>query len=152
MGAQSRVVALPSYGPLFIRKASENDIPAVKRIADLNKRYLGFTKRVILGESIAKAELHVAVLDRQIAGFIRWHRRRDGWTTVYELCVDEPYRGRGLGRMLIAVAGKGPVKLRCHHTNPALQFYYGLGFRFESFEITRGGFRMDLLSLGRGEW
>lgn len=131
----------------IIRPANENDIPEVKKIADANKRYLGFTKRVILGASIVKTELHVAVLEKRIMGFIRWHKRRDGWTTVYELCVDETHRNQGVGKKLMMdVIGHGPAKLKCHSDNPAIQFYKRLGFKIVSSEITKGGKKLDFLT------
>lgn len=128
--------------------ASENDIHGVKSIADLraNKRYLGFTNRAILGASIAKLELHVARINNKVVGFIRWHRRRDGWTTVYELCVDESYRRQGIGQQLMSVVGTGPVKLKCHSDNPAIRFYKYLGFKVVSIEITKGGKCLDFLT------
>lgn len=130
----------------IIRLASESDIPEVKKIADANKRYLGFTKRVILGVSILKTELHVAVLEKHIVGFIRWHKRRDDWTTVYELCVGEACRKQGVGKKLMDVIGNGPAKLKCHSNNPAIQFYKRLGFKIVSSEITKGGKKLELLT------
>ena len=131
-----------------IELASENDIPGIKRIADIrsNKRYLGWTNRAILGGSIGKSELHVARLDGNIVGFIRWHRRKDDWTTVYELCVDESYRKQGIGQQLMSVAGTGPIKLKCHSNNLAIQFYQRLGFKIISTEITKGGKQLDFLT------
>ena len=128
-------------------RSLEHDIPGIKRIADIraNKRYLGWTNRAILGESIKKSELHVAQLDGTVIGFIRWHRRKDGWTTVYELCVDEPYRKQGIGQQLMCVTGTGPVKLKCHSSNPAIHFYKRLSFKVISTEVTKGGKQLDFL-------
>lgn len=130
---------------IAIRPAREKDIPHIEKIFKANKRYLGFTKRVIMGASIAKTELHVAVIKNKIVGFIRWHRRRDGWSTVYELCVDESCRLRGVGRKLMRVVGLGPTKLKCHSENSALHFYNKLGFKTVSNEITKGGLKLDFL-------
>ena len=131
---------------VVIRLACEGDIPYIEKIFKANKRYLGFTKRVIMGVSIAKTELHVAVIKNRVVGFIRWHRRRDGWSTVYELCVDESCRGRGIGRRLMKVIGLGPAKLKCHSKNPAMLFYKKLGFKKVSNEITKGGFKLSFLT------
>jgi ribosomal protein S18 acetylase RimI-like enzyme len=131
-----------------IELASEHDIPRVKHIADIrtNKRYLGWVNRARLGESIRKSELHVARLDDIVIGFIRWHRRKDGWTTVYELCVDESHRKLGIGQQLMCITGTGPVKLKCHSSNPAIHFYKRLGFKVVSTEITKGGKQLDFLT------
>lgn len=134
------------FALITIRPAGESDIPEIKKIADANKRYLGFTKGVILVASIAKTELHVAVLEKRIVGFIRWHKRRDDWITVYELCVDETYRKQGIGRKLMDAIGNGLVKLKCHFDNPAMQFYKRLGFKVVSSEITKGGKKLDFLT------
>ena len=151
MMAQSRIVVSSSYCcQLLICEAREGDIPAIKKIFRANKRYLGFTTWPILSSSIAKSELHVAVFCEHIVGFIRWHRRRDGWSTVYELCVDEPYRGRGVGRMLMQVIGTGPAKLKCHTANPALKFYDLLGFRTGGRVVTKGGIKLSFLMRNNG--
>lgn len=133
---------------ITVRAAHERDIPQIKKIADANKRYLGFTVRAILGSSIAKGELYVALIGNKIIGFIRWHRRKDGWTTVYELAVDEGHRKQGVGKKLMEIVGQGPAKLKCHTTNPAICFYTKLGFGVQSTEITKGGKSLDFLTRG----
>lgn len=131
---------------VVIRPAREEDIPHIEKIFKANKKYLGFTKRVIMGVSIAKTELHVAVIKNKVVGFIRWHKRRDGWSTVYELCVDEFYRRWGIGRRLMRVIGSGPAKLKCHSKNPAMFFYKKLGFKKLSNEVTKGGLKLSFLT------
>lgn len=128
-----------------VRLGQEKDIPQIKKIADANKNYLGFTIRAILGASMKKAELHVAEINGHIVGFIRWHKRKDGWTTVYELAIDEKYRRKGVGRILIAMLGSGPIKLKCHTANPAIQFYNRLNFKTTGTELSKGGKSLDLM-------
>ncbi len=130
---------------VFLRGAQEKDIPAIKRIADANKRFLGFTKNPALKESAARSELHVALIGREVAGFIRWHKRRDGWITIYEICVSESRRNQGIGKKLMEVVGQGPARVKCHSDNPALLFYDRLGFKKVDFETTRAGRRLDCL-------
>lgn len=131
---------------ISIRLAEEKDMPEIKKIANTNRRYLGFTKRVALGDSIAKSELSVAVSGKEIVGFISWHKRRDAWTTVYKLCVNELHRRHGIGKKLMEVIGSGPAKLKCHSDNPAIQFYNHLGFKTVGIEITKGGKKLDFLT------
>lgn len=124
-----------------VRPAREADILHVKKLVDIrpNKRWLGFVSTAYMASSIAAGELHVATSGPAAVGFIRWHRRRDGWTTVYEICVDERYRQLGIGEQLMAVAGNGPLRLKCHWDNPACGFYLRLGFTKNGEYVTKGG-------------
>ena len=128
-----------------IRPACDHDIPGIKKVGRRNKKFLGPIMDVYLKNSLSKSELHVACAGRHIVGFIRWHFRRDGWATIYQLCVSERVRRQGLGKRLIAVAGTGPVQLKCRYGNPALHFYRSLGFRSVGREVTPGGVKLRIL-------
>ncbi|MDP3726178.1 MAG: GNAT family N-acetyltransferase [bacterium] len=129
-----------------VRLAYEGDIPQIKKISNQNRRFLGFTVQAIWRSSITRKELYVATSDKNVIGFIRWYLRKDGWTTVYELAVDEGYRRQGIGKKLMEVAGMGPVKLKCHSANPAKSFYRALGFEIQSTEISKTGKPIDFLT------
>jgi ribosomal protein S18 acetylase RimI-like enzyme len=124
-----------------VRPARQEDISCIKKLVDVrpNKRWLGFVSTAYMASSIAAGELHVATSGRAVVGFIRWHRRRDGWTSIYEICVDERYRQRGVGRKLVDILGKGPVRLKCHWDNQACVFYRRLMFSKTGEYITRRG-------------
>jgi GNAT superfamily N-acetyltransferase len=121
-----------------IRHASLEDIPAIKRIAYQYRQELGFVNRAALGEAVTRRELYVCELpDGAIAGFVRWHARRDGWHTIYEIAVDKDHAGRGIGRALL-YAVPTPIRLKCTVDNEAgNRFYAGAGLVLAATEPGR---------------
>lgn len=113
---------------VVVRLATEKDIPQIKKITDVDKKWLGFVSRAWMGASIAKGELHVVVVNSTVAGFIRFHKRRDEVVTIYEICIAKDFRRRGLGQQLISVLGDRYLRLKCHQDNPACDFYKSLSF------------------------
>ena len=118
--------------------SSANDlsvIDAVKRIADQNRPELGFHVRQAYIDSINKRELLVAKKANQVAGFARYHHRRDNRTTLYEIATTPDIRGKGVGRQLIdaLIADCQRVASRCLRLScpvelPANRFYEAIGF------------------------
>ena len=125
-----------------VRKALPSDLNAVKSLADDNKSYLGFVLRPVLAAGIERGWLLVAEMaDYVIVGFANYRHRRDEQTTLYEICVDQAFRGQGLGRALIAslaiecaALGKAKICLRTPTDIPANDFYRALGFRLATTE------------------
>lgn len=103
--------------PLFAQ-ATQADLPWVKAMADRHRAELGFVLRPALAEAIDRGELWVVGQ----GAFCEWHRRRDGWTTVYVLCSEQP----GAGRVLLAGLSR-PLRLKCPATLTANGFYAHLG-------------------------
>src|SRR4029453_1854023 len=58
-------------------------IDVVKHIADQPRSELGFHARQAYVYSLNKGELLIAKMDGHIVGFVRYHHRRDGCTTLY---------------------------------------------------------------------
>lgn len=110
-----------------IRLADIDDIDEIKKIADQNKKEIGFILWPIMTASAKANELFVAFCQNQVAGFIRWHKRKDGWSTVYEICVDEKFRKIGIGKKLLSRIPK-PIRLKCPIDNESNTFYKRLGF------------------------
>lgn len=114
-----------------VRKATSDDLAAIKIIADSNKTALGFVTKPALLVGISRGWLLVAENESRIIGFVHYRHRRDGQTTVYEICVDQQFRGQGVGHLLIrsliqeaqlCICLKAVVGL------PANGFYEHLGF------------------------
>ncbi|NBT26911.1 MAG: N-acetyltransferase [Actinobacteria bacterium] len=103
----------------IVRLADADDIDGIKKVADANRKDLGFVLRSVLLAGIGRNEVHV-IDDGQIVGFIHWHMRRDGWVTVYE--IGTMMRGKGLGRMLLRSVPR-PVQLKCPEGAEANGFY-----------------------------
>jgi GNAT superfamily N-acetyltransferase len=112
-----------------IRYGSENDILAIKQIANKYKDELGYVMYPSLRRAIEKHELWVATLGERIVGFVNWHLRRDGWATVYEIAVAPDCKRTGIGKALIE-AIPHPVQLKCTVDNPANKFYERIGMNF----------------------
>jgi N-acetylglutamate synthase-like GNAT family acetyltransferase len=118
-----------------VRWAQEKDIEAIKALADANRGALGFVVRASLKEQLHQGEILVAEHQGEIMGFVSFHHRRDGWTTIRELCVAESYRKRGTGRALVqeveksvCQANQKGIRLKCPLDLPANGFYARLGF------------------------
>lgn len=117
-----------------VRTACFEDIAVIKKIADNNKKEIGFILRSIFEASVRSSELLVAYKEGdEIVGFLRWHRRRDGWNTIYEICVSADFRGEGIGKHLLSKIQK-PIRLKCPEDNKANAFYKHLGFLLVSIE------------------
>jgi GNAT superfamily N-acetyltransferase len=124
--------------PLQQRLLAERGVPpheVVRRAAD------AFDGLLPLGADTPTAALRVLVHDGEEVGVV-WVElerspRRDAGAYVYEVEVDEAYRGRGHGRSLMLVAerealdsGAGILGLHVYAYNtPALNLYSSLGYR-----------------------
>lgn len=111
-----------------IRYATEADLPAIKAIANQYRSELGYVMFPALRTAISKDELFVAVYDSRVVGFVNWHRRRDGWSTVYDIAVHRDFRGQCIGQALMNAVPK-PVRLKTTTDNVTAQrFYEAYGF------------------------
>lgn len=119
-----------------IRFAVHDDIGSIKRIGYMYREELGFVHRKAIAEAIERREVYVAVYQNRIVGFLHWHRRRDGWSTVYEVAVDKAHRRQRVGAGLLASIPK-PYRLKCTVDNPANQFYEKLGLYWKGVEQGR---------------
>lgn len=112
-------VAQVIAAPIVIRKAAIWDLDAIKTIADANRKEIGFVLRPVLMAGIARGEVHCAVEDG-VVGFVHWHMRLDGWSTIYEIATAT--RGKGIGTMLLHSVPK-PLQLKCPEGSSANAFY-----------------------------
>lgn len=105
--------------PIVIRQAAIRDLDAIKKIADANRKEIGFVLRPVLMAGIARGEVHCA-FDDGVVGFVHWHMRLDGWCTIYEIATAMP--GKGIGTMLLKSVPK-PLQLKCPDKSSANGFY-----------------------------
>jgi len=120
---------------MLVRKARAEDLDAIKVLTDANKSSLGFVLRPALADGIQRGWLLVVEQAGQVIGFVHYRHRRDSRTTLYEICVDEAWRGNGVGRSLVqALAaesealGKVCIRLKAPADLPANEFYRQTGF------------------------
>jgi ribosomal protein S18 acetylase RimI-like enzyme len=120
---------------MMVRFATEEDVPAVKAMADRHRHELGFVPAAALVEAARERQLLVAVLDGKVIGFVHFRCCRDGHATIYEIAVLPEHRQRGVGQALVeavcqeaALRGCVVLQLKCPMGLPANEFYRRAGF------------------------
>ena len=82
-------------GYAVIRKATSQDLEAIKQIADANKEAIGFVLRPALAQNIKRGWVLVAEREGVVIGFANYRHRQDDQTTLYEICVAKVEIKRG---------------------------------------------------------
>lgn len=103
---------------------------------DANRAVFSFVTRAAFEDALREQSLLVALVKSQVAGFVRYHhRQRDTRTTLYDICVEESLRGRGIGSRMIRqlkeecqTRGRTMIGLKCPVGSRANAFYADLGF------------------------
>lgn len=121
---------------LMYRKAVLADLETIKSLADQHKNELGFVVKAAFTKSIKASELILASDGNgALLGYVHYHHRKDGQTTLYSIVVDEAYRRQGIGERLVAqleqeARDKGQVfiLLKCPIELTANSFYQAGGF------------------------
>jgi ribosomal protein S18 acetylase RimI-like enzyme len=113
-----------SREPMMLRLAHNDEIDTIKRVAAKHTRELGFILRPALEEAVRRGEL---LFDQGTGAFCHYHRRRDGVTVIYEICVPPEARGRGIGRTMVDML-LCPVQCKCPEDNASNGFYEHIGF------------------------
>jgi len=118
---------------VMLRYGTESDVDAIMRIAHQYPQELGYVMPIKLRERMAAYEVYVAIQHDNLVGFVCWHKRRDGWATIYEIAVDKRDRGNGIGKALLNAVPR-PTRLKCTVDNPANQFYAAQGMTLDRTE------------------
>ena len=112
-------------------------IQEAKKIASSFSREIGFVNQAALEASLKRSELEVI----SGVGFIHFHHRKDGQTTIYEIAVDRASQKHGWGRLLfyrvLSAAielGQSNIFLKCPIDNDSNGFYERLGFVLERID------------------
>ena len=119
-----------------IRYGVPRDVNGIDRIARQYPRELGFVRKASLLEAMQRFEVYVAFSGQHLVGFVNWHKRKDGWRTIYEIAVHRDWRGMGIGKALMRAVGT-PVRLKCPVDNASNRFYEGLGMQLAQREDGR---------------
>jgi len=130
--------------PASLRFARVDDIDLIDQLARKYNQELSYIPKVSLCESMQKRELVCAWIGSKLVGFVRFHARKDGRQTVYEIAVHPDYHGYNIGKGLLACVPK-PIQLKVTVDNErAIGFYLSQGFS----EISREqGRKRELLVL-----
>ncbi len=127
-----------SQASFKICNAHQLHIEGVKILADANRHIFGFITRGAFQDAFQAGTLIVATRGSLVVGFIRYHhRKRDLQTTLYDICVSESERGRGIGKQMIALlidccrdSNRATILLKCPAHLAANGFYERNGFCF----------------------
>lgn len=122
---------------ILIRYAAVADVDACQQIAREFRLELPFVMRVQMQKSIAQREMFVAEVGGNVVGFARFHARRDGLHTLYDLAVTKAAQQQGVGAWLVQ-AIPTPIRVRTTVDNEAAnRFYRRLGFRYIATEPSK---------------
>lgn len=130
-----------------IRRGTSEDADACYRIAIAQPRgTLPKLYRVHFADSADKGELHVAECNGAVVGFARFHTRRDGWTTLYDLAVLPDAQRSGIGRNLL-YSVPTPLRLKCPASSAANDFYRNAGLKCVGTEGALNVYELRLLTV-----
>lgn len=130
-----------------IRRATSNDKPQIAAIWRKNAAMLGGVVMQAINKGITTRQLHVAEIDGAIAGFVEYHKRRDGVSVIYHIAVADEYRGQDVGRWLVWSV-PCPVRLKVTADNErAIRFYKHIHFQQIAQETTKSGRELLVLEL-----
>lgn len=114
-----------------------------KKISSKFSKELGFVNSAALNESASKNEVEVI----PGIGFVHFHHRRDGQTTIYSLAVLPEHQSQGWGRLLFyrvlgslvehrnhSGAGEFNILAKCPENLPSNEFYSHVGFKLTEVE------------------
>ena len=75
-------------------------------------------------------------------GYLRWHLRRDGVITIYEIISTRP--GAGWEMLSMLIEKRAPIQAKCpQHMAHANAWWRRHGFRLIGTETTRGGTELN---------
>lgn len=78
-------------------------------------------------------------------GFCRWHMRRDGVITIYEILSTRP--GAGWEMLIQLIEKRAPIQAKCPADLPSNAWYRRRGFALIGTETTRSGRMLNLWRL-----
>lgn len=121
---------------VVIRIAGAAHVDETKQLADANRQVFSFITRAAFEDASRERALLIALVNGHVVGFVRYHHRvRDTLTTLYDICVDESLRGRGIGSRMIRhlkddcrMRGRTAIGLKCPAGSRANEFYAAHGF------------------------
>jgi GNAT superfamily N-acetyltransferase len=112
-----------------IRLGTVGDAYTCQRLTRQFRSEFPFVTLASLRETAARGSLHIALLDGEPVGFVSYRKCRDGWQTVYELCVKREVHGLGIGRALL-YSVPCPIRLKTTVDNTrANKFYANAGMK-----------------------
>lgn len=121
---------------VLICDAETAHVEGAKRLADMNRHIFSFIRRAAFLDACNEGALIVALMNDEVVGFVRYHHRKlDQQTTLYDICVAESLRGKGIGGKMMTfmldhcrTLKRQTVLLKCPSHLDANHFYRLVGF------------------------
>ncbi len=114
------------------QKGLKSKAQIAKMIASKLSKELGF----ITEGTLQKAERDCRLIVIEDKGFVHFHHRKDGQTTIYEIGVTEESQRQGIGKQLICQVkqaarkrGQKTLFAKCPQGLPSNHFYKKIGFQ-----------------------
>lgn len=129
------IQAMWNNAPCCLRFAVDSDIGIGKEaggIIKIRKQYskeLGAPHYPAMRSAVNRREIIVAEFDELIVGYVYFHRRKDGWNTIYEIATASDWTRHKIATGLLCGIPY-PIQLKCPVDNPANKFYEQQGFQF----------------------
>jgi GNAT superfamily N-acetyltransferase len=124
---------------VVLRNGSEDDAVVCQRLTRQHPHTFGFLPLPSLRECARRGTLALACIADEVVGFVSYRACRDGWQTVYELCVATRWHGHGVGQALLASVPR-PVRLKCPtDLERSNRFYRQVGMTLTTTETHRHG-------------
>ena len=136
---------------LRLRPATQRDVPEILRLIRALAKYEKLSRQVVATQAGLRktlfgpkpsAEVLLAPVEGRVAGFALFFQSYSTFLArpgIYleDLFVDPPYRGRGIGKALLAAVAKIAIKRGCGRfewavldwNSPAIRFYKSVGAR-----------------------
>ena len=132
-------------GSASVRPATPDDLAGIDALVRQASDVFGFVPRVVIARAIDEGKVLVLTAgDGRLIGAIRFHHRRDGFTTIHEVVVAADARKDGVGRTLVqavhdAALARGQQSLRAKCPIDALAngFYRATGWERVAIEDGR---------------
>ena len=104
---------------------------------------------VTKGDAVIFESLHESAQRGELmlidGGYLRWHMRRDGTITIYEILSTRP--GAGWEMLSRLIEKRAPIQAKCPADLPANAWYRWRGFQLISTEQTKTGRILNLWML-----
>jgi GNAT superfamily N-acetyltransferase len=119
-----------------IRLLKLNEIDEAYVLFNKYSDEVGFVRKITIRESIEKGTLIGAFLDKLVGVCNFNKRKKDNTLVIYEIAVDEDYRGKGIARQMIMslLQLSDRIFLKCPVDIDSNYFYQKMGFKLAGVE------------------
>ena len=121
---------------LDIVYANESDFDYVYKLSSKNSKLLGFVHPMEIRDAISKQKIIISKLDGEVCGFCIFNplKKNPSMLTVQIICVDDNFRGNGIGKAIIEFLKKTyrrNIKATCVKDTTSELFWQKVAKKYE---------------------